>query len=78
MTPSTLSEPLQLPLTQEDLDAINAHLKLLTPEVREGLLTDMYHIHQSKSGAFSILLDNGRILTSFQRGERLSWLTTPS
>lgn len=28
----TLSDPLQFPLSQEDLDAINAHLKLLTPE----------------------------------------------
>jgi phosphoadenosine phosphosulfate reductase len=32
MTPSALSKPLELPLSQEDLDAINAHLKLLTPE----------------------------------------------
>lgn len=32
MTPSTLSKPLELPLSQEDLNAINAHLKLLTPE----------------------------------------------
>jgi hypothetical protein len=32
MTPSALSDPLELPLSQEDLDAINAHLKLLTPE----------------------------------------------
>jgi hypothetical protein len=32
MTPSALSEPLELPLSQGDLDAINAHLKLLTPE----------------------------------------------
>jgi phosphoadenosine phosphosulfate reductase len=32
MTPSALSEPLKLPLSQEDLKAINAHLKLLTPE----------------------------------------------
>jgi hypothetical protein len=32
MTPSALLEPLQLPLSQEDLDAINAHLKFLTPE----------------------------------------------
>ena len=32
MTPSALSEPLKLPLSQEDLDAINTHLKLLTPE----------------------------------------------
>jgi phosphoadenosine phosphosulfate reductase len=32
MTPSALSEPLKLPLTREDLDAINAHVKPLTPE----------------------------------------------
>lgn len=34
MTPSAsaLSKQLELPLSQEDLDAINAHLKLLTPE----------------------------------------------
>lgn len=32
MTPSTLSEPLILPLSTEDLDALNAHLKLLSPE----------------------------------------------
>ena len=32
MTPSALSEPLELPLSQENLNAINAHLKLLTPE----------------------------------------------
>ena len=32
MTPPALSEPLRLPLSQKDLDAINAHLKLLTPE----------------------------------------------
>ncbi len=32
MTPSALSGSLKLPLSQEDLDAINAHLKLLTPE----------------------------------------------
>jgi len=32
MTPPSLSEPLKLPLSSEDLDAINGHLKLLTPE----------------------------------------------
>jgi phosphoadenosine phosphosulfate reductase len=32
MTPSALSDPLKLPLSREDLDAINAHLNLLTPE----------------------------------------------
>jgi len=32
MTPPSFSEPLKLPLSGEDLDAINGHLKILTPE----------------------------------------------
>lgn len=32
MTSPTLLEPLKLPLSKEDLDATNEHLKLLTPE----------------------------------------------
>ena len=32
MTPLSLSEQLKLPLSNEDLDTINGHLKLLTPE----------------------------------------------